>query len=51
MLDTVADMLTKSGFRNIQLIPKNNSKEIVKSWAPDKNIEDYIASYYIKADK
>lgn len=51
LLDIVADMLTKSGFRNIQLIPKNNSKEIVKSWAPDRNIEDYIASYYIKADK
>jgi arsenite methyltransferase len=51
LLENVSNMLSKSGFRNIQLIPKDNSKEIVKTWAPERNIEDFIASYYIKAER
>jgi SAM-dependent methyltransferase len=51
LVDTLKEMLNKSGFRNIQLLPKKNSNEIIKSWAPDRGIENYIASYYIKAEK
>jgi arsenite methyltransferase len=44
-------IMEAAGFRDVRLIPKNNSKEIVKSWAPDKNVEDYISSYFIEAVK
>lgn len=40
-----ASMLQKAGFKNIRMTPKDNSREIVSSWAPDKKIEDYVASY------
>jgi hypothetical protein len=44
-------MLQDAGFRNIRLEPRANSREIVKSWAPGKNIEDLVASYNIEAIK
>ena len=50
-IDNIKEMLRKAGFTDIKLTPKDNSKEIVKTWAPDLNIEDYIASYIIEAVK
>ncbi|MDA8226296.1 MAG: hypothetical protein M0T74_01060 [Desulfitobacterium hafniense] len=44
-------MLQNVGFKDIRLTPKDNSSEIVKSWAPDKNIEEFVASYIIEATK
>jgi len=38
-------------FCDIRMTPKDNSREIIKSWVPDKNIEDFIASYIIEAIK
>lgn len=48
-VEDVKAMLTEAGFTNICLTPKDNSREIIKSWAPDKNIEDFIASFIIEA--
>lgn len=47
----IEEMLRNSGFANIKLTPKDNSKEIINSWVPDKNIEDFVASYLIEAIK
>ncbi len=47
----IENMLKNAGFENIRMIPKDNSKEIIKSWVPDKNIEELVASYIIEADK
>ncbi len=47
----VYELLEKVGFNNIQIVPKDNSKEILKEWMPKKNIEDYVASYIIEAKK
>lgn len=44
-------MLENAGFRNIRLTPKDNSKEIISSWVPGKNIEDFVASFIIQAEK
>jgi arsenite methyltransferase len=44
-------MLLNAGFKDIKLMPKDNSREIIKSWAPDKNLEDFIASFIIEALK
>ena len=40
-----------AGFENIRLFPKDNSKEIIKSWVPGKNVEEFVASYMIEAEK
>ena len=45
------EMLQQAGFQDIRMTPKDNSKEIVSSWSPDNNVEDYIASYIIEAVK
>lgn len=50
-IDNLRAILEKLGFKDIQLIPKDNSKEIIKSWAPNTNIEDYVASFIIEAKK
>ena len=50
-IEEIRKMLQEAGFRNIRLEPKANSREIVKSWAPGKNIEDLVASYNIEAIK
>lgn len=44
-------ILEKTGFKNIRMIPKDNSREIIKTWAPGKNIEDFVASFIIEARK
>lgn len=44
-------MLQNKGFENIRMLPKDNSKEIIKAWTPGKNIEEYVAWYIIEADK
>lgn len=44
-------MLSHVGFKDIRMTPKDNGKEIVKSWFPDKNIEDFVDSYFIEAVK
>lgn len=50
-IENIRLILQRVGFNNIRLVPKDNGKEIISSWVPDKNIEDYITSYIIEANK
>jgi arsenite methyltransferase len=50
-IETIRAMLENEGFCDIEMSPKDNSKEILKSWAPDKSVEDFVASYIIEAKK
>lgn len=50
-IENIREMLQSVGFINIKMIPKENSKEILKAWVPDKNVEDFVASYIIEAKK
>lgn len=50
-VEDIKTMLKNSGFKDINLKPKDNSKEIVSSWVPGKNIDAFIASYMIEAVK
>lgn len=47
----IREMMEAAGFQNIKLIPKDNSKEILNNWLPDKKIEDYVASFIIEGEK
>lgn len=50
-VDAIEAMLRRVGFSDIKLTPKDNSKEIISSWVPGGNIEDFVASYIIEAVK
>jgi len=43
--------LNESGFVSIRVTPKLESRELVKTWAPGRHVEDYIASAIIEARK
>lgn len=44
-------MLAQSGFKDVVVEPKDDSKEFIKDWVPGANIENYIASAVIKGVK
>ncbi len=47
--ENIKIMLQNAGFKNIQLIPKDSSKDIIKSWVP--GMEEFVASFIIEAQK
>ncbi len=49
--EDIKEMMHGVGFKDIHMTPKDNSREIIKSWTPEKNIEDFVASYIIEAIK
>ena len=44
-------LLKKAGYQDIKITIKDNSKEIISSWAPNTKIEEYVASAMIEAIK
>lgn len=50
-VEVIRKIMEEAGFKNIKLTPKDNGKDIVKSWVPDRNVEDYVTSYIIEATK
>lgn len=50
-IEYIDKMMREAGFVDIRLTPKDNSREILNSWIPEKNIEDYVASYMIEGIK
>lgn len=51
LINEVESILKAVGFVNIRISPKDESKEIVRSWAPGRQIEDYVVSATIEALK
>lgn len=50
----VADLeryMQEAGFNEIKIVPKDESKEFIKDWAPGKNVTDYVLSAHIEAVK
>jgi SAM-dependent methyltransferase len=50
-VENIRAMMHKAGFKHIKLTPKDNSKDIISSWVPNRNIEDFVSSYIIEATK
>ena len=52
-IDDTERMLKEAGFQNIEIIPKDESRELISEWVPgkSKNAGDYVVSAYIKAVK
>ena len=50
-VSVIENMLRNAGFTEITLTPKDTSKEILTSWMPGTDIDQYVASYVIDAVK
>lgn len=50
-VQTIRQMLDNAGFCDIKMIPKDTSRQILDSWAPGRNLEDFVASFTIEARK
>jgi len=44
-------MMAAAGFEKIRIVPKNESREFIRDWAPGRGVEDYVVSAYIEAIK
>lgn len=47
----IESMLKQSGFTDIAIEPKDESRTFIKDWIPGSNVEDYIVSAVIKGVK
>ncbi|MDH5423429.1 MAG: arsenite methyltransferase [Gammaproteobacteria bacterium] len=50
-IEELKKMMADSGFINIVITPKDESRSFIKDWAPGTNIEDFVISAYIQASK
>ena len=50
-VDALDQILKEAGFNNIEINPKDESREFIKKWTPGVPIEDYVLSATIEAVK
>jgi SAM-dependent methyltransferase len=50
-VEDVKAMLLSVGFRDVRLIQKEDSADLIRSWGFGGNVENYVASYTIEAVK
>ena len=50
-IDNLETMLKRSGFAAINIQPVDESREFIRTWEPEGNIEDYVVSATIEATK
>jgi len=51
LIDDLEAMMAASGFEKIRIIPKDESREFIRDWAPGRGVEAYVVSAYIEAVK
>lgn len=51
LIEDLEAMIKDAGFNNVQIQPKDESKEFIRDWAPDHNVTDYVVSATIEGIK
>jgi ubiquinone/menaquinone biosynthesis C-methylase UbiE len=51
LIDDLNQYLSDSGFVDIKITPKDESREFIKSWAPNMKLEEFVVSALIEAKK
>ena len=51
LIGELESYMQDAGFKDIKITPKDDSKDFIKDWAPDKNVTDYVLSAHIEAIK
>ncbi len=49
--ESVERWLASAGFVDVRITPKPESRELIKTWAPGRNLEDHIVSAMVEARK
>jgi SAM-dependent methyltransferase len=47
----ITAMLQEAGFQDIEIQTRDESRELIREWGPEKNVQDYIVSASIEAVK
>jgi len=50
-INELEQILADSGFTDIRIAPKDESKEFIKDWAPGRGVEEFVVSATIEAVK
>ena len=50
-INELEQILADSGFTDIRIAPKDESKEFIKDWAPGRGVEEFVVSASIEAVK
>jgi ubiquinone/menaquinone biosynthesis C-methylase UbiE len=51
LIEDLEEVLTDSGFTQIQIKPKDESRSFIRDWVPGRKIEDFVVSATIEASK
>jgi SAM-dependent methyltransferase len=51
LIEDLQAMMTDAGFVDVQIQPKDESKDFIRDWAPDHNVTDYVVSATIEGVK
>jgi len=51
LIDELEMMMSEAGFENVRIVPKDESREFIRDWAPGRGVEAYVVSAYIEAVK
>ena len=51
LVEDLEEMIKAAGFCNVQIQPKDESKDFIRDWAPDHNVTDYVVSASIEGVK
>jgi len=51
MIEDLETMMHAAGFENISIVPKDESREFIRDWAPGRGVEAYVVSACIEAVK
>jgi len=49
--EEVKRMIMEAGFKNVELNPKENSREMIRQWAPEIRADEFLDSFIIRAVK
>lgn len=51
LIDDLHTMLNEAGFVDVNINPKDESRDFIKDWAPGMGVEEYVVSAHIEAVK
>ena len=50
-VDQIETWLAEAGFVNVRVTPKEESRELIKNWAPGRGVENYVVSAIVEGRK
>jgi ubiquinone/menaquinone biosynthesis C-methylase UbiE len=50
-VNEIEEMLQEAGFKDVQIMILEGSRELIREWVPGRNVEEYIVSAIIEARK